>query len=514
MIKLGNYFKKSEWMALKSAFIVGLITHLFALTNVLHNYDSIGLQPYGYGTGMESGRWLLSLVAWRAIDWFGQYNVMLFNGLLMILFLAASAAVFVSVYQLNEKSAVCVGVIFATAPAVTSTMFFRYTAPFYGMAILFAVLAVWFLEKFRWGLVFSVGCTAASMGIYQAYVPLTIGMFVLLLMQHTLRDKTSVGKLILKGLYYCLAIGLGAVAYYGALQILLNHYQLSLNNYQGINDMGNMGLQQLLASVQHAIVTYFRMPFSNYCDLAQTELLTLSYLLLEGLVLITVVYVLVTRVRKILPAMFMTVLVILFALAVDFIEVMVPKGTVYTIMVFPFVLVLCAPLVLWELVELPEKAPFQKLGRAIGGAIMVLVLFVCVNYGYQADTNYTALYYANQKTENYLNSLVVQVRMTDGFTVDKEWAFIGEIQDPMFEDTWESVPRFGGNSPFYKLVNDYAQCAWPREYLGIEIPYADDERIAELAGMEQVKAMPCWPDNGSIAVVDNTMVIKFEELAE
>ncbi len=128
MVKLGNLFRKAEIMAMKSTLIAGVITHLFALTNVLHNYDSVGLQPYGYGTGIESGRWMLSLVAWRVIDWFGQYNLPLINGLLMILLLAAAAAVFVSVYGLNEKSALCVGVIFATAPAVTSTMFFSYTA--------------------------------------------------------------------------------------------------------------------------------------------------------------------------------------------------------------------------------------------------------------------------------------------------------------------------------------------------------------------------------------------------
>lgn len=514
MVKIGDIFKKAEWMALKSTFIVGVITHLFALTNVLHNYDSVGLQPYGYGTGLESGRWLLSLLAWRAIDWFGQYNLMMFNGLLMILLLAVAAAFFVSVYQLSEKSALCVGAIFATAPAVTSTMFFRYTAPFYGLAILLAVLAVWFLEKFRWGLLPSLVCTAMALGIYQAYTPLTIGMFVLLLMQHTLRNDTSIGKLIVKGLYYCAAIALGVIAYYGALQLLLNHYNLVLNDYQGISGMGNMSLGGLLSSAGYAIVTYFRMPFTNYCDLAQTGPVTLSYLLLDGLLLITIVYVLVTRVRKILPAMLMAVLIVCFALGVGFIEVMVPNGSVYTIMSFSYVLVLCAPAVLWELVELPEKETFKKIGRSFGTAIMALVLFVCVNYGYQADTNYTALYYANQKTENYLNSLVVQVRMTDGFTADKEWALIGEIQDPMFFDTWESVPQYGGNTTFRHLVNDYAQYAWPREYLGIEIPYASPDRTAELAGMEQVKAMPCWPDAGSIAVVDNTMVVKFQELSE
>ena len=514
MVKFGDYFKKAELMALKSTVIAGVITHLFALTNVLHNYDSVGLQPYGYGTGIESGRWMLNLVAWRVIDWFGQYNLPMVNGLLMILLLAVAAAFFVSVYQLSEKSAFCIGVIFATAPAVTSTMFFSYTAPFYGLAILLAVLAVWFLEKFRWGLVLSIGCTAASLGIYQAYAPLTIGMFVLLLMQRTLKNDTSVGKLILKGLYYCGAIALGVVAYYGALQILLNHYGKVLNEYQGISDMGKMGLGDILSYARHAIAAYFQMPFTNYCELAQTDLVKYSYLLLGGLLLVTVVYILVTRVRKILPAVFVGVLTVFFALGVGFIEVMVPNGSVYTIMVFSYVLVLCAPIVLWEQVELPKRESFKKLGQAFGAAIMALVLFVCFNYGYQANTNYTALYYANQKTVNYLNSLVVQVRMTDGFTADKEWALIGDIQDPLFEDTWASVPKYGGNPTFGTLVNDYAQYAWPREYMGVSIPYASEERTKELAMTEQVRAMPCWPDAGSIAVVDNTMVVKFEELAE
>ena len=514
MVKLRNLFGKAEWLALKSAFIAGVVTHLFALTNVLHNYDSVGLQPYGYGTGIESGRWLLNLIAWRAIDWFGQYNLPMINGLLMIFLLSVAAALFVSVYGLREKSAFCVGVIFATAPAITSTMFFSYTAALYGLALFLAVLAVWFAEKFRWGLVLSVGCTAASLGIYQAYVPLTIGMFVLLLIQHTLRNDRSIGKLILKGLYYCIAIALGTVVYYAMLQILLNHFGLALHDYQGISSMGGMDMHGLLTSALRAIVTCFCMPLTNYCELAQTQLVMLSYLILYGLSFAVMVYVMITRSCKTLHVVFAFVLVAFFAMGTGFIEVMVPNGFIYTIMVFSYVLVLCAPIVLWELIELPKEETLKKLRCTMGGTIMALVLFVCLNYGYQANTNYTALYYTNQKTENYLNSLVIQVRMTDGFTADKEWAFVGKIRDPMFYDKWESVPTFGGNTTFRVLVNDYGQSEWPANYLGIEIPYANDERTAELVAMEQVKAMPCWPDAGSIAVVDDTMVIKFEELAE
>lgn len=45
-----------------STFIIGCIAHLFALTNVLHNYDDIRCTPGGAGAGVASGRWIIGLI--------------------------------------------------------------------------------------------------------------------------------------------------------------------------------------------------------------------------------------------------------------------------------------------------------------------------------------------------------------------------------------------------------------------------------------------------------------------
>lgn len=39
-----------------TSMLVGLAAHLFALTNVLQNYDNISQTPTGVGTGITSGR--------------------------------------------------------------------------------------------------------------------------------------------------------------------------------------------------------------------------------------------------------------------------------------------------------------------------------------------------------------------------------------------------------------------------------------------------------------------------
>ena len=67
-----------------SSFILGGLAHLFTLTNVLQNYDNIAIVPGGYGTGLTSGRWLLTVLGNFIKKIWGNYNLPFFNGLLTI----------------------------------------------------------------------------------------------------------------------------------------------------------------------------------------------------------------------------------------------------------------------------------------------------------------------------------------------------------------------------------------------------------------------------------------------
>lgn len=55
------------------------------LVNVLHNYDDIAQQPRGYGTGVTSGRWLLSIMGDFCDAIGGNFNLPTVNGLLFLL---------------------------------------------------------------------------------------------------------------------------------------------------------------------------------------------------------------------------------------------------------------------------------------------------------------------------------------------------------------------------------------------------------------------------------------------
>ena len=503
---------KPPYWAAAAAFGSGVLVHLFGLVNVLHNYDDIAQQPRGYGTGVTSGRWLLTLMGdfWDAIG--GNFNLPLLNGLLFLLLIALSAGLLVSVFRIrNRASAALMGVLFAVFPSAFSTLVFRYTAAYYGFAILLSVAAVWLFQNYSWGVLLSALCIAGSLGIYQAYVPITIGMFVLMLLQESLSGDADFRKLLRRSLSCCGVLLLGLLLYYGLLKLTLGLYGTQLSDYQGVSSMGKLSLSSVPGLIYEALYSVCMLPIKDYCGLSAMKLIKAAYLLLGLFSGALLVFLLITRARKPLVVLFSLLLCAVFPVAVNFVVVMCPDSWIYTLMVYSFVLISYVPLILLNQLSEDDK---KRLWLGIvkkGIAVTLSVLSLC--YAYQTNVNYTALYYANRQVENYFSSIVTQVRMADGFTPDMEWAFIGDIEDPLLGCYWEHEMTYGGVEFTRWLVNRYSWWDWIHNYYGYAIPTASDEKISVLAQSDAVRSMPCWPADGSIQVVGDTVVIKCQELS-
>ncbi|MDO4634278.1 MAG: hypothetical protein Q4B01_10510 [Eubacteriales bacterium] len=48
-------------------------------------------------------------------------------------------------------------------------------------------------------------------------------------------------------------------------------------------------------------------------------------------------------------------------------------------------------------------------------------------------------------------------------------------------------------------------------YLGFNYVPADEETMAKLKKMKKVRKMPCYPAQGSICMIDGTIVVKLEK---
>lgn len=325
---------------------------------------------------------------------------------------------------------------------------------------------------------------------------------------------TPVRKLITDGLYDCLALVLCAALYFLCQKVAQTVSGVSLGDYKGLDTMGQIELKELPGLIFLAFDTFLGVPFQDFCGVAVRKIQKLTYLYLGGITIALIGYILIVKVRDVLKTAAVAVLCVLFAIAVNFIIVMTKNEGIYTLMTYAFVFVGIAPLVILEKMPQPEGRKSDGLQPIFRKALTVGVALLIFGYAYYDNTNYMAAYYGNRQIENYVNGITVQVRMTEGFTPDMEWALLGDIDDPLLNCDWEEEANYVGNGFTTYLLNQYSRESWFRNYVGYKLPLVSQEREQALAESAEVKAMPCWPAEGSIQIVENTVVIKFQELGK
>lgn len=487
-----------------AALASGVVVHLFGLVNILHNYDDIAQQPAGYGTGVTIGRWLLTLSGDLMKRLRFGYNLPVVNGLLFLALLAVAVWLMVDLFQIRSRGqAALMGVLFAVFPTAFSTLLFRYTSVYYGVGIVLAVLAVWILGRVRFDWLISVACIACSMGIYQAYVPITITLFVLVLLRQCLVSQSEdiVKKTVVQGFRDCGILILGLALYFVLLKATLSLYNTQLTGYQGVDQMGQISAGELPGLIKKAYYQFLMLPLRSFWGVTDTPLLKIALALL-GLLSLGMLWVLLRGKR---PGVWLLAggLCLCLPLAVNFVIVMCPQSDIYTIMVYAVALVPCVPIVLLSC--------FPSQPNRMRRAVAALLAVMCFSYGYQTNVNYAAVYYSNRQVENYMSGLVTQVRMTEGFTPEKKWAFLGVIDDPLLYCYWQFEPDYGGAEFTAPLLRRYSWQWWMWNYCGYMPTMASDEEVSALFETQEVKDMPCWPAEGSIRAIGDTMVVKFSQ---
>lgn len=498
-------WKTPQMSAALSALVLGTVVHLFGLLMPMHNCDDVAQMPGGYGTGISSGRWLLSVLGdlMERLDF--HYNLPLLNGLLFLGLIGVAAWLMVEVFAIQSRlQAGLIGTMMVVFPSVFSTMIFHYTVVYYGLSIILAVLAGWFLERKRHGWLWAIVCVACSLGIYQGYVPLTITIMLLRFLQKTLKSDSDWKSLLIWGLRCCGVLLAGVGLYFLLLKGMLLVYNTQLSTYKGTDQMGKIDPNALPALIKMAYYTFLRMPQRDFWSLASSPVLGWGYCLTWLLTAVLVVRHLWCGHRKWQIWLLAGLACLLLPLAVNFILIMCPEGDIYTLMVYSWLLVPCVPVILL----LDETAVWLR-----KTAVVLLAVF-CFTYGYHTNVNYTALYYLNRQVENQVASIITQVRMTEGFDTEKKWVFLGTMDDPLLRSPWRFALSYGGVEDAYYLLRRPTWTYWIWDYYGYMPPMAGEEESNALAALDEVQEMPCWPNQGSIRVIDDAIVVKFSQTNE
>ena len=394
----------------------GYLVHLYVFTNIIPNSDGLS-RIFDPQQMTVSGRWFLHFASY--FNGFTQMPAVI--GLFSVLFLALAAALAVSLLGIRSRALSALsGALMAAFPAVGYTFLYLFTASAYCFAIFLAVLSVSLARRGRWHWLAGCLLLACSMGTYQAYVTVAIGLSLLVIFRETLDPSASFSATLRLGVRLMLFLAAGAVLYYGILLVFLQVKDLELLSYLGM-DAASSGypfsrLPGLLLDTYKQVAAFFFLPGSaNTFTSGWMAVLDLAALALGGgCFLLCMGQEGLWRARW-RPLGGLAMLALL-PLGINFGQILSPWSAPTPLMKYAFVLVYLAVVLLADR-ALPAAGAGASVLRRRAAPCAALWLVLLLLFSLNTNNRlYTASAQAHRATLSYATRLASRIESCPGYT--------------------------------------------------------------------------------------------------
>ena len=496
-------------VAMLAAVGAGLLAHGMALFNTYAFHDGI-LFLFQTGTHAALGRWMLAVWGELEILLFGDghYALPLVNGLFSLICIGGMACLLIELLDVRSR-VFCglLGALMAVFPVVTAMFAFMYCAPYYFLAMWMTLAAAFLLCRGKhWGSrVLAAVLAGCAVGTYQACIPLLLTAVLL----YDLRFAAEEGgdlKIFFRKIGIQAACIAGCMFFYFVMsKVFLVLYHTEMEDYMGMNEMGVQGLAMYPGRVLRAYSEFFLPTRFVLYDMYPMHLYYLYFAMLTGNGILALRLVTAAWRRNRVRAVLLIILLALVPLGINFIFVM--SDDVHGMMVYSQVFQ--AAMFFWLLDRLEVKqAQIRAWLPRIAAAGMVLG---CVMYVRYANQCYLKTEFQQQEAISWYTSLIGRIQSAEGYRADLPVLFVNEqeIRDPTLTEMEEldfiSLNTYDTTLQGY--LNDHAWRYFIRRWCGYDPVLYDGEE--DLAGRADVRTMPHYPDEGSIRVTDDVVVVNF-----
>lgn len=493
-----------------STCIWGFIAHGIALTNKFCWQDEMNY-VFTLGNDYTLGRFMLGFflksdnVIWGS----NPFSTPLFNGLFSLLFLAIISVLIIKIFDIeNIFLGIVLSGILTTIPVVAVIFAYMYTAPAYFFGFLLGVLGIYLINKYNNIIVYiiSIILMALSVGTYQGFLPTLLGIMLIMFLNFIWKNKENLKEKnnIKKGCSIVFSVPLFVLIYYVLMKLINKALQITLSDYRGVSSMGRLGIKEYLSRSVTAYKRFF-FPADNRAD---NVFLYNSKYLYYFVILINIALLIILAVRNFKKNRAGTILFIVFSafipLAGNFIYVMCNEGDVYTIMAYGLTVPLLYSIFLTQLILKEfEKKKFVLINAAI-------LTILCLFFAKIDNICYLKTQFVQQQAISYFTALISDIKGTYGYSDEYPVATINNfnINDASFTE----IPEFTlPLVPYDHNVNDYVNNYQYRNFMAYWCGY-EPEYVPNTTEIEQnpeVQNMPSYPKDGSIKVIDGTVVVKF-----
>lgn len=507
--------RKEYKIAFISTFLIALLIHIYKFTNTLPNHDSL-YNYYSDQNVLGSGRWALQYACGIS----SYYDLPWINGLLSCIFIALTVVIIIAIFKLKNPILIgMAGALFAASPATTETLFFLFTADGYMLAMLLAAVAVRLsvIEETRiLRLIMSCVCICVACGIYQAYVSfallLAVCYFIDVLLQEKHNKKDCFKWVLRQAVIFAVALA----AYYVIWKLCMHISNTTANDYQGISKVGSISPGMIIQGFKKSIRS--TMLYFLQWDVLAHGFTLYSILSIVFLLIMAVGLVIACAKSGIWKRKWAFLLLILCLAAI------MPFACIWHFVSgevgYRPMMLQCLTLLFVLTAVLYER--WAK--TAAKNAVCLLLTLIVFNNALMANICY---FYMNLCYERSYAAAVEMMgrihELDDEYDFDRI-AVLGNLRqevDIKTADEESGEMRIPGRIHMLSslleenlLYDSDHTTKFLKATFGLDLDSLTRSERDALLDTDEVQNMGCWPSGDSVAVIDDTLVIKLSDKKE
>lgn len=500
---------KQDCYTFFTAVVIGFLTHMRVFVSDIPNHD--GMSSIYFDQNMiTSGRWFLRVACGISSD----YTLPWLIGVLCVLYLALTAVVLQRFFKVKHTyTAMLIAAVLMVYPTLTSNFAYIFTADGYMLALLLAVLAVFLVERSKWGFIGGAVALGFSMGIYQAYISFTMILAVYAVCRVWFFGKELKEKWNVTWRYVAMG-GLGAVVYFVMLQVLLFVQNTSLSGYQGIGEGNSKPFTETIVQIYKDFVVHTLR--GNI--LMQKGWLTVAMLVLLAAAAIVLVSALWKSgsLKSIWTYLAGGVAIVVLPVCFNAILVISPDVTYHSLMRYQWVLIPMVAVVILDRLAGVACAGIKK-QAVISWIGLVTAAVIAFQYAVICNIGYFNLEKKYEKTYAYCLRMLEQMEETEGYYHGMPVVMIGVVGDYYLPSTdlttgvTDSLIGINGDYLFYTAEN---YRAFMEYYFGVKIELVDIEEVPDYVSTSEYMELETFPKQNSMKVVDGVLYIRTENKGE
>lgn len=496
-------------------FVWGLVAHGYCFVNNIASHDalnnfyiaekwskgSFGRFFYPIYISITRGRILLPWLV----------------GIIGVFWTALAVYLIVRIFDIQKKIIIClisaICITNRTVYALAATYLHDFDADLFALFLSVAAVYLWKIsldatkEHIKSWLFLGSGSITLSimLGIYQSYISVTIVLIMMMVTQSLLK-REDVVKVFFQGLRGILMLLISAIIYLCESKLFTFLTGINVLNNNSYNGLGN--ISTVLSG------NFFAKIVGAYQDFAQAFLdLTAAYpgriyLIVHGILAILIIAITIYGMTKLKwqSNVLIVLLGILMPLGMN-ISYILSGEMIHDIMRYAFWMIYLFALILivWCV---NESTLGIKIKQIVELSVVLCIAIVIAGNIQTSNTIYV------KKDLEYQSTLSYMTRVADRMEENSEYIpgetpvyFVGQNAIGKTRAGFEKytdITGVGASSPitFYDTYDKYFEYV-----LGLEITLSEDK---SLESDERVVEMPVFPKQGSVQMVDGTMVVKMK----